>query len=179
MAAISPNAAQPSGAAFGSAGYSAPKIGNISLIPTSQDIMSVLGPDQMLRMLNQINPTKFSVTNIQYAPKAALAAALNNLSYSDIVLLMSEMSVPQRMMVYGLLGIPPGEALIIAESGTQGLFIPSLSNALAATTRKRIAVPAPAQLQGAPQGQPMPAPAPMPTHINPPMPNVNRQLVTI
>ena len=179
MAAISPNAAQPSGAAFGSAGYSAPKIGNISLIPTSQDIMSVLGPDQMLRMLNQINPTKFSVTNIKYAPKAALAAALNNLSYSDIVLLMSEMSVPQRMMVYGLLGIPPGEALIIAESGTQGLFIPSLSNALAATTRKRIAVPAPAQLQGAPQGQPMPAPAPMPTHINPPMPNVNRQLVTI
>ena len=171
MSATSPNAAAP---AFGFAGYSSPRIGNISLIPTAQDIMSVLGPEQMLRLLNQINPTKFSVTNIQYAPRSALAAALNNLSYSDIVLLMSEMSVPQRMMVYGLLGIPPGEALIIAQSGTQGLFIPSLSNALAATTRKRIVSPisntAPAQ----------PAPAPMPIiNINAPTPNVNRQLVTV
>jgi hypothetical protein len=172
MSATSPNAAQPSGAAFGSAGYMAPRIGNISLIPTSQDIMSVLGPDQMLRLLNQVNPTKFPVTNIQYAPKATLAAALNNLSYSDIVLLMSEMSIPQRMMVYGLLGIPPGEALIIAESGTQGLFIPSLSNALAATTRKRIVQPI--------SSPSVPQPARMPIiNINPPTPNVNRQLVTV
>jgi hypothetical protein len=150
------SAASAASPAFGFAGYSTPRIGNISLIPTSQDIMSVLGPDQMLRLLNQINPTKFSVTNIQYAPKATLAAALNNLSYSDIVLLMSEMSVPQRMMVYGLLGIPPGEALIIAESGTQGLFIPSLSNALASTTRKRIAQPISTTTPA------LPAPAPMP-----------------
>ena len=172
MSATSPNAAQPSGAAFGSAGYMAPRIGNISLIPTAQDIMSVLGPEQMLRLLNQINPTKFSVTNIQYAPRSALAAALNNLSYSDIVLLMSEMSIPQRMMVYGLLGIPPGEALIIAESGTQELFIPSLSNALAATTRKRIVQPI--------SSPSVPQPARMPIiNINPPTPNVNRQLVTV
>ena len=155
--------------AFGFAGYSAPRIGNISLIPTAQDIMSVLGPAQMLRLLNQINPTKFSVTNIQYAPRSALAAALSNLSYSDIILLMSMMSVPQRVMVYGLLGIPPGEALVLAESGTQGLFIPSLSNALASTTRKRISAPI-SNTQ-----------APMPiTNINLPELNTNnRQLVTI
>jgi hypothetical protein len=181
MSATSPSAAAP---AFGFAGYSAPRIGNISLIPTAQDIMSVLGPDQMLRLLNQVNPTKFSVTNIQYAPRSALAAALNNLSYSDIVLLMSEMSVPQRMMVYGLLGIPPGEALIIAESGTQGLFIPSLSNALAATTRKRIAVPEPAPPQNiALPGQQMPPAFPSATQvnlpINPAMPRLNRPLVTV
>ena len=142
--------------------------------------MSVLGPDQMLRLLNQINPTKFSVTNIQYAPRSALAAALNSLSYSDIVLLMSRMSVPQRMMVYGLLGIPPGEALIIAESGTQGLFIPSLSNALASTTRKRI-VPTPQNV--ALPGQPMPSALPSARQvtlpINPTMPRLNRQLVTV
>jgi hypothetical protein len=146
--------------------------------------MSVLGPDQMLRLLNQVNPTKFSVTNIQYAPRAALAEALNNLSYSDIVLLMSRMSVPQRMMVYGLLGIPPGEALIIAESGTQGLFIPSLSNALAATTRKRIAVPTQATPQNiALPGQQMPSAFPSATQvnlpINPAMPRLNRPLVTV
>ena len=168
--------------AFGFAGYSAPRIGNISLIPTAQDIMSVLGPDQMLRLLNQINPTKFSVTNIQYAPKATLAAALNNLSYSDIVLLMSRMSVPQRMMVYGLLGIPPGEALIIAESGTQGLFIPSLSNALASTTRKRI-VPAPQPQNVALPGQSAPPALPTATQVNlplnPAMPRLNRPLVTV
>jgi hypothetical protein len=169
MNATSPNAAAP---AFGFAGYSSPRIGNISLIPTPQDIMSVLGPEQMLRLLNQINPTKFSVTNIQYAPRATLAAALNNLSYSDIVLLMSEMSIPQRMMVYGLLGIPPGEALIIAESGTQGLFIPSLSNALAATTRKRIAAP----ISSTSPSQPAPTPI---ININPPIPNTNKQLVTV
>ena len=169
MSATSPSAAAP---AFGFAGYSAPRIGNISLIPTAQDIMSVLGPEQMLRLLNQINPTKFSVTNIQYAPRATLASALNNLSYSDIVLLMSEMSIPQRMMVYGLLGIPPGEALIIAESGTQGLFIPSLSNALAATTRKRIAAP----ISSTSPSQPAPTPI---ININPPIPNTNKQLVTV
>jgi hypothetical protein len=130
----------------------APKIGNISLIPTVQDIMSVLGPNNMLMLLNQIDPTKFSVTNIQYAPRAALAKALNNLSYSDIMMLMSRMSVQQRMMVYGLLGIPPGEALVIAEQGTQGLFIPSLSNALASSTRKRVLPEAPplAQLPAPP-----------------------------
>ncbi|MCL4373252.1 hypothetical protein M1367_00030 [Candidatus Marsarchaeota archaeon] len=182
MNATSPNAAAP---AFGFAGYSSPRIGNISLIPTSQDIMSVLGPEQMLRLLNQINPTKFSVTNIQYAPRAALAEALNNLSYSDIVLLMSRMSVPQRMMVYGLLGIPPGEALIIAESGTQGLFIPSLSNALAATTRKRIAMPSlPTPQNAALPGQPqMPSMLPTFNQMNlaqsRPALNINRQLVTI
>jgi hypothetical protein len=179
------SATSPAAPAFGFAGYSTPRIGNISLIPTSQDIMSVLGPDQMLRLLNQINPTKFSVTNIQYAPKATLAAALNNLSYSDIVLLMSEMSVPQRMMVYGLLGIPPGEALIIAESGTQGLFIPSLSNALASTTRKRIAMPEIATAQNALMpGQPqMPSLSPgsnqMNLPISPSRPALNRQLVTV
>lgn len=143
---------QSAGASFGSAGFMAPKIGNISLIPTVQDIMSVLGPNNMLMLLNQIDPAKFSVTNIQYAPRAALAKALNNLSYSDIMLLMSRMSVQQRMMVYGLLGIPPGEALVIAEQGTQGLFIPSLSNALASSTRKRVLPEAPplAQLPAPP-----------------------------
>ena len=144
--------------------------------------MSVLGPDQMLRLLNQVNPTKFSVTNIQYAPRSALAAALNNLSYSDILLLMSEMSVQQRMMVYGLLGIPPGEALIIAESGTQGLFIPSLSNALASTTRKRI-VPAPQPQNVALPGQSAPPTLPTATQLNlplnPAMPMLNRPLVTV
>ena len=163
---IPPSPPQVPAPAFGFAGYSAPRVGNISLIPTPQDIMSVLGPNQMLRLLNQVDPTKFSVTNIQYAPKAALASALNNLSYSDIVLLMSEMSVPQRMMVYGLLGIPPGEALVIAESGDQGLVVPSLSNVLASTTKKKISTPTTTS-------------TPPIININPPMTSISKQLVTV
>jgi hypothetical protein len=166
VAPIPSSHSQPSAPAFGFAGYSAPRVGNISLIPTPQNIMSVLGPNQMLRLLNQVDPTKFSVTNLQYAPKATLALALNNLSYSDIVLLMSEMSVPQRMMVYGLLGIPPGEALVIAESGDQGLVVPSLSNALASTTRKKIATPTTTS-------------TPSIININPPMTSISKQLVTV
>lgn len=126
--------------AYGSAAFIPPMVGQTLLIPTAQQIMSVLGPTQMLRMLNQIEPTRFSVTNIQFAPKAMLAQALNNLSYNDIALLMDMMTVAQRMSVYMVMGIPMGEALVLAEQGTQGLFLPTAANALS-NQKKRVAAP--------------------------------------
>ncbi len=158
----------PSTPAFSNAPYIAPRIGGISLIPSAQQILSVLGPEQMLKLLNQINPVRFSVTNIQFAPKDALAQALNNLSYNDIILLMDMMPVTQRMQVYMLLGLPMGEALVLAQNGLQGLFLPTLGNALASQRKKEIVPPSatPTPILTAPEPI-IPTPAPRSTALQP------------
>jgi hypothetical protein len=128
---------QPQQSQFASAPFKMPTINGISIMPSAQDIISALGVKQTLSLLSKINPVKFNIANLEKATPAELANALQNLSYSDITLLMAEMPMMDRIQVYMLLGIPYAEAYLLAQNVNPQMF-PTLSNALAGTTRKRI-----------------------------------------
>ncbi|MEM3470587.1 MAG: hypothetical protein QXZ36_07595, partial [Thermoproteota archaeon] len=101
---------------------------------------------KLLEYLNQVDPAKFSALFIQYAPRSAILNAINNLSYNDIIAIMDLLPIIYRMQAYMVAGIPPGEALSLAESASTlyGLGVPPIATL---PEKKRLPIPVQAPTQ--------------------------------
>ena len=120
-----------------------------SIIPTAQQLMSVVGVDQLLQYLNRINPTTFNSQTLLSAPRSLILKAINNLPYDTLLQIFMMLPVQQRASLIMLdLGIADyGEAMQIAEG--YGAYLPPILSALGANqAKKRLAeVPTPPQVR--------------------------------
>ena len=130
-------------ASFAAFNPNADSVNGRMLLPTGQQLTQVIGYEKLLTMLNQVDPTQFSAFFIQYAPRSSIMTALNNLSYNDVMAVWGLLSLPDKVSALGMMGIPPGEALSIAEMGMYGMGVPPFANAvMAGSQKRRIAIPA-------------------------------------
>ena len=120
-----------------------------SIIPTAQQLMSVVGVNQLLQYLNRINPTTFNSQTLLSAPRSLILKAINNLPYDTLLQIFMMLPVQQRASLIMLdLGIADyGEAMQIAEG--YGAYLPPILSALGANqAKKRLAeVPTPLQVR--------------------------------
>ena len=102
-------------------------VGGRLLLPTGSQLISVLGARKTLELLNQVDPKIFSAYNILYGNKSQLFNELNNLSYTDTILLMNSLTPEQRADIYMAINgaSTPGEALAMAEGTPLGVIPPT------------------------------------------------------
>ena len=149
-------AASPSlniGMFSGSTNPSMSAVPGLSIIPTAQQLTSVVGINQLLQYLNKINPITFNSQTLLSAPKSLIMQAIDKLPYNTLMQIFLMLPVEQRAQLIMLdTGIADyGEALLLAEG--YSAYLPPLLSALQANqAKKKIAESA--QLQNTPQVKP-------------------------
>ena len=115
--------------------------GGQSLVPSGAVLLSGLGANKLIALLNQIDPTSYNSLTGQHS-NMALLNALNNLSLSDAEQVMNMLPVMERANIYLLMGIngvdTMGAALALASGAPLGGGAPLAS--ATGEERKRIEV---------------------------------------
>ncbi|MFP3278424.1 MAG: hypothetical protein RXO43_02585, partial [Candidatus Micrarchaeota archaeon] len=99
-------------------------VNGISLVPTAYDLLQVLGPDKLFAYLNQINPFKYNSQTLMNLQPAQLLREIQSLPYDVLLQIYNMLPMYTKAQVLMLEGIPPGEALSIAQLGALGLGVP-------------------------------------------------------
>ena len=117
-----------------------------SIIPTAQQLISVIGINQLLQYLNKINPMQFNTQTLLSAPRSLIMKAVSNLPYDTLTQIFLMLPVEQRASLIMLdLGIADyGEAMQIAEG--YGASLPPMLSALQANQAKKRLAQAPAPM---------------------------------
>ena len=103
-------------------------VNGISLVPTSYELLQVLGPDKLFAYLNQINPLKYNSQVLLNLQPGRLLREIQSLPYDILLQIYNMLPMYTKAQVLMLEGIPPGEALSIAQMGALGLgVLPQLS----------------------------------------------------
>ena len=96
-----------------------------SLVPTGSQLLSVLGYQQMLAMLNRVSPNVWNNANLSSAPTSAVYRALNSLPYDTVLAIYDMLPMYTKAQVLMMEGIQPGEAISLAESGSPLGLVPN------------------------------------------------------
>jgi len=99
-------------------------INGMSLVPTGYELLQVLGPDKLFAYLNQINPFKYNSQTLMNLQPAQLLREIQSLPYDVLLQIYNMLPTYTKAQVLMLEGIPPGEALSIAQLGALGLGVP-------------------------------------------------------
>ena len=117
-----------------------------SIIPSAQQLISVVGINQLLQYLNKINPMQFNTQTLLSAPRSLVMKAISNLPYDTLLNIFLQLPIQQRAALIMLEGLAttPGEAMLMAQ-GMYGLIPPTLAEAEANGAIKKH--PAPAKMR--------------------------------
>ena len=99
-------------------------VNGISLVPTGYELLQVLGPDRLFAYLNQINPFKYNSQALLNLQPGRLLREIQSLPYDVLLEIYNMLPMYTKAQVLMLEGIPPGEALSIAQLGALGLGVP-------------------------------------------------------
>jgi len=99
-------------------------INGMSLVPTGYKLLQVLGPDRLFAYLNQINPFKYNSQTLMNLQPTQLLREIEALPYDVLLQIYNMLPMYTKAQVLMLEGIPPGEALSIAQLGALGLGAP-------------------------------------------------------
>ena len=133
----------PNLAMFSSGALSNPSLSAVSgesIVPNAQQLMSVVGVNQLVQMLNKINPTEWNTQTLLSTPRSLVMERLNSLPYGSLLQVFLMLPLEQRANLIMLEGLAttPGEAMMMAQ-GMYGLVPPTPSVAEGAQLKKRAA----------------------------------------
>jgi len=112
-------------------------INGMSLVPTGYELLQVLGPDRLFAYLNQINPFKYNSQTLMNLQPAQLLREIEALPYDVLLQIYNMLPMYTKAQVLMLEGIPPGEALSIAQLGALGLGVPPQLGFVGQNEKKR------------------------------------------
>ena len=110
-----------------------------TLIPSGATLASVLGYNQLLRDLNQINPVLYSASNIQFNPQQLLQQ-IQNLDYNTALAVFANLPIMQRAMVILAEGAANDLADATALAQGQSPFSPPIAQFQQGSEKKRAIV---------------------------------------
>ena len=111
-------------------------VNGISLVPTVYELLQVLGPDKLFAYLNQINPFKYNSQTLLNLQPGRLLREIQSLPYDILLEVYNMLPMYTKAQVLMLEGIPPGEALSIAQIGALGLGVPPQLSAVGQNEKK-------------------------------------------
>jgi len=111
-------------------------VNGISLVPTGYELLQVLGPDKLFAYLNQINPFKYNSQTLLNLQPGRLLREIQSLPYDILLQIYNMLPMYTKAQVLMLEGIPPGEALSIAQMGALGLGVPPQLSAVGQNEKK-------------------------------------------
>ncbi len=113
-------------------------VAGTGIVPTAQQLISVVGVNQLLQMLNKIMPLQFNSQTLLSTPRSTILRALNNLPYDVLLNIFLQLPLQQRASLLMLEGVAttPGEAMMMAQ-GMYGMMPPTMAEAQSLSNLKK------------------------------------------